>query len=301
MIKNLSSLLNLAQGSKKKVAVAVAEDEVVLKAVKAAIDNKLAEFLLFGNRSELEGMCSEIGLTEGIEIIPTDNSAEAIAGAVEAIATGRADLLMKGKVKTGDLLSVYLKEEYGLRTGRTMNLVSVFEIPGFDRLLIVTDAGMVIAPDLRQKADSIVNASRVAAALGIKKPKVAVLGAIEVVNEKMPATMEAAILSKMAQRHQISDVEVDGPLALDNAVSKEAAKHKGIESPVAGNADILVMPDIEAGNIFYKAMVFLGGALVASTIMGGKVPIILTSRADSDTTKLLSIALNVLIAKGASK
>ncbi|OAA31886.1 phosphate butyryltransferase [Kosmotoga arenicorallina S304] len=300
-MRKLSSLLNLAQGSKKKVSVAVAEDKVVLKAVKAAIDNELAEFQLFGNASSIERMCSEIGLTRGYEIIPANSSAEAVAAAVEAIATGRADLLMKGKVKTGDLLSVYLKEEYGLRTGRTMNLVSVFEIPDFDRLLVVTDAGMVIAPDLRQKADSIVNATKVAIALGIKTPKVAVLGAIEVVNEKMPVTMEAAVLSKMAQRHQIPDVIIDGPLALDNAVSIEAAEHKGIESPVAGKADILVMPDIEAGNIFYKAMVFLGKALVASTIMGGKVPIILTSRADSDKTKLLSIALNVIISKGGSK
>jgi phosphate butyryltransferase len=163
---------------------------------------------------------------------------------------------------------------------------------------VVTDAGMVIAPDLKQKADSIVNASIVARALGIEPPKVAVLGAIEVVNEKMPATLDAAILSKMSQRGQLGKVVVDGPFALDNAVSIEAAKHKGIESPVAGQADILIMPDIEAGNIFYKAMVFLGKAEVASSIVGGKIPIILTSRADSDRTKLYSIALNVLLSEG---
>ncbi|AKI98159.1 bifunctional enoyl-CoA hydratase/phosphate acetyltransferase [Kosmotoga pacifica] len=301
MIDKLSQLFDIAKGSDKKIAVAAAEDEIVLKAVKEAIERDLAEFVLFGDATELKKLCTNVGLSEGFKIVHAASTSEAVTAAVEAVACGKADLLMKGKIKTGELLSVYLKEEYGLRAGRTMNLVSVFEIPGFDRLLIVTDAGMVIAPSLKQKVDSIVNASKVAAALGIDNPKVAILGAIEVVNEKMPATIDAAILSKMAHRNQIPDVIVDGPLALDNAISEEAARHKGIDSPVAGKADILIMPDIEAGNIFYKAMVFLGGALVASTIMGGKAPIVLTSRADSDLTKLLSIALNVLIAKGASK
>ncbi|ACR80841.1 MULTISPECIES: bifunctional enoyl-CoA hydratase/phosphate acetyltransferase [Kosmotoga] len=297
-IRTLSEIVERVRGRKGIVAVAVAEDVVVLKAIKAAVNEEIAEFLLFGNQRKIEEIAGEIGLDHGYKIVGTQSNADAVKKAVEAVAKGEASLLMKGKVKTGDLLSVYLKEEYGLRTGRTMNLVSVFEIPEYSRLLVVTDAGMVIAPDLKQKADSIVNASIVARALGIEPPKVAVLGAIEVVNEKMPATLDAAILSKMSQRGQLGKVVVDGPFALDNAVSIEAAKHKGIESPVAGQADILIMPDIEAGNIFYKAMVFLGKAEVASSIVGGKIPIILTSRADSDRTKLYSIALNVLLSEG---
>jgi len=165
-------------------------------------------------------------------------------------------------------------------------------------LLIVTDAGMTIAPDLEQKVHLIENAVLVARkAVGVEKPKVAILGAIEVVNPKMEATMHAALLAKMNERGQIKNCVVDGPFALDNAVSKEAAEHKGIVSPVAGDADILIMPDIEAGNIFYKAMVFLAGAKVASAIIGAKCPVALTSRADSDETKLLSLALTCLMSE----
>jgi len=229
------------------------------------------------------------------DVIHAHDSREAVRKAVESVAKGDASLLMKGKVKTAEIMSEVLKEEYGLRTGRLLNMVSVFEIANYPRLLIVADAGMVISPTLEQKVDMIHNCVLVAKVLGIKMPKVAVVGAVETVNPKMPVTIDAAALAKMYDRKQIKDAIVDGPLALDNAVSEKAAKHKGIESEVAGKADILILPDIEAANIFYKSLVFLAGAKVASTIVGARVPVVLTSRADSDETKLLSIALTVLV------
>ncbi|HBJ81807.1 phosphate acyltransferase, partial [Pseudothermotoga sp.] len=174
-------------------------------------------------------------------------------------------------------------------------MVSVFDIPSYAKLLAVSDAGMIISPTLEQKVDMINAAVRVMKKFGVEKPKVAVLGAVEIPNLKMSATLDAAILSKMNDRNQIKDCIVDGPFALDNAVSIEAAKHKGVESPVAGDADVLIMPDIEAGNIFYKSMVFLANAKVASVILGARLPIVLTSRADSDETKLYSIALGALL------
>lgn len=295
-MKKLTELLDLARMNKKTVAVAVAEDEVVLKAVKSAIDEKIANFLLYGDSGKIEKLSDKIGLNTGFKTIHCDTKSKAVEGAVSAVSSGEADLLMKGHIKTAAILGVYLKEEFGLKTGKTISLVSVFEVPGHEKLLYVSDAGMIIAPSLKQKADLISNTTKVAITTGIENPKVAILGAVEVVNEKMPATIDAAILSKMSDRNQLKGAIVDGPFALDNAVSEEAARQKGIESPVAGDADILIMPDIEAGNIFYKTLIFLANATVASTVVGGKVPIILTSRADSDLTKLYSIALNVLIA-----
>lgn len=225
-----------------------------------------------------------------------DVSKDQSASKAVEIASKNGDLLMKGSVKTSDLMKVVLQEEYGLRMGATITMVSVFDIPTYHKLLAISDAGMIIAPTLEQKIDMINISVKVMKKLGVEKPKVAVLGAVEVPNSKMSATIDAAVLSKMNDRGQIKDCVIDGPFALDNAISSEAAKHKGIESPVAGDADILIMPDIEAGNIFYKAMVFLANAKVASVILGAKLPIVLTSRADSDETKLYSIALAASLA-----
>lgn len=295
-MKKLSELLDLARKNSKIVAVAAAEDEIVLKAVKEAVNEEIADFILFGDETKINNLLDKIRLDKGYKIIHCETTQIAIEKAVKAVSSGQADILMKGHIKTAAILGVYLKEEFGLKTGKTISLVSVFEVPGHKKLLYVSDAGMIIAPTLKQKADLISNSTEVARATGIDNPKVAILGAVEVVNEKMPVTIEAAILSKMSDRNQLHGSLVDGPFALDNAVSEEAARQKGINSPVAGNADILIMPDIEAGNIFYKTLVFLANASVASTVVGGKIPIILTSRADSDLTKLYSIALNVLIA-----
>lgn len=297
-MKKLSELLEKAKiNGPKVVSVAVAEDNVVLSALEKARKEGIINAILIGDKKKIEQIAVENGIDlNNYEIIDEESESEAAKTAVKLVAERKADFVMKGKIKTGDLMREVLKEEYNLRTGKTLSLVSIFEIPNYHKLLIVSDAGMTIAPSLEQKVDIINNTVFVAKkALGIEKPRVAILGAVEIVNSKMPATIEAAILAKMNNRKQIKGCIVDGPFALDNAVSIEAAKHKGIESPVAGDADILIMPDIEAGNIFYKAMVFLGGARVASTIIGAKVPIALTSRADSDETKLLSLALTNLM------
>ncbi|BBE30052.1 phosphate acetyltransferase [Tepiditoga spiralis] len=282
---------------KKKIAVAVAQDEVVLKAVNNAVENGICNAVLFGDKEEIEKIAKKENINlSNFEIRDYKNKKEAIKNAVESVSKGETDLPMKGKCTTGELLSVFLKEEYGLRTKNTMNLVSVFEIPTYHKLLIVSDAGMLIAPTLQQKIDEVNNAVAVAHKIGIETPKVAIVGAVEQVNTKMVATTDAAIITQMNRRNQIKGCIVDGPFAMDNAISKEAAEHKGIVSDVAGDADIIIMPQIEAGNIFYKSMVFLGNSKVASTILGGKKPVVLTSRADSDEAKLNSIAISVLMA-----
>ncbi|ODN30049.1 bifunctional enoyl-CoA hydratase/phosphate acetyltransferase [Fervidobacterium thailandense] len=294
-MKNLVELLDKAKSvGKRIVSVAAADDDAVLKALDMASKEGIVDAILFGNVEKIKKLAETLNID--ISKFQITESANPADDAVKAVVEGKAHFVMKGNIKTGDLMKAVLKDEYGLKTGRTMSLVSIFETPLYHKLLVVTDAGMTIDPDLEQKVHLIENAVLVAKkALEIEKPKVAILGAIEIVNPKMEDTLHAAILSKMADRGQIKGCIVDGPFALDNAVSKEAAEHKGIVSPVAGDADILIMPDIEAGNIFYKAMVFLAGAKVASVIVGAKCPVALTSRADSDETKLLSIALTCLM------
>lgn len=296
-MKKLYELLDKARSiGKKVVAVAAADDDVVLRAVDMARKEGIIDAILFGDVKKIELHAEKAGVSlKDFEIVDSKNPAD---DAVKAVVEGKAHFVMKGNIKTGDLMKAVLKDEYNLKTGRTMSLVSIFETPLYHKLLIVTDAGMTIAPDLEQKVHLIENAVLVARkAVGVEKPKVAILGAIEVVNPKMEATVHAALLAKMNERGQIKNCIVDGPFALDNAVSKEAAEHKGLVSSVAGDADILIMPDIEAGNIFYKAMVFLAGAKVASAIIGAKCPVALTSRADSDETKLLSLALTCLMSE----
>lgn len=280
----------------KKIAVAAAEDEVVLKAVQKAKEINLCDFILFGDEAKIKNISKEYNIDiSDVEIIHTSNTQDSARKAIEFVSKGEADLPMKGKLATSEILSVYLKDEFGLKTGKTMNLVCVFEIPRYHKLLIIADAGMVIAPSLEQKVSIINNAVSVANKLGIDEPKVAILGALEKVNLKMPATVEAAILTQMNRRGQIKNCIVDGPFAMDNAISKEAAIHKGINSPVAGDADILIVPDIEAGNILYKTLVYFADAKLASSIIGGKKPVVLTSRADSDESKLNAMALSILM------
>ena len=291
---HLEKLVERVRGRGKKLAVAAANDDHVIEAVFKAWREKICEPILFGLKEEIVDIVRKcVPEWERPEIVdcPTGDAGRL---AVETVSKGECDFLMKGKIKTGDLMKIYLDERYGLRTGKTISMVSVMEIPGFGRPLIISDPGMVISPTLEQKVDMIEHCVRVANVLGIKMPKVAIVGAIEIVNPKMPITVEAAILSKMNQRGQIKNCIVDGPFALDNVVSEEAARKKGIESPVAGKADVLILPDIEAANILYKALVFLTKARSASTILGGKVPVVLTSRADSEETKYYSIVLSSL-------
>lgn len=280
----------------RTIAVALAQEPEILRAVSAARERGLANSILIGGEAEIRAVAEEIGLElEGFAIVDEPDPARAAARAVELVRTDRADILMKGLVGTATLLRAVLDKERGLRSENILSHVAVFEPPGYGRLFLLTDAAMNIAPDLQRKAEIIRNAALIANSLGIKRPKVAPICAVELVNTEMPATLDAALLSKMAQRGQLPGVEVDGPLALDNAVSHEAAQRKGIFSPVAGQADILLVPGIEVGNVIYKTLhYFCPGVKLAGLIAGAKAPVVLTSRADSQETKLNSIALSLL-------
>ena len=295
----LEHLIDQAAGQPKKtVAVAVAEDHEVIEAVAKAIKLQLAQFRLYGNQEKIMGMLQEHNLqtSEHIEVIAAQSSAEAAELSVKAVRNGEADVLMKGNIPTANILKAVLNKEWGLRKGSVLSHVAAFEVPNYDRLIFVTDAAMNIAPDVTQKAAIIQNTVEVARAIGIDLPKVAPIAAVEVVNPAMQATIDAAMLTQMNRRGQIKNCVVDGPLALDNAVSQIAAEHKGIVSDVAGKADILLVPTIEAGNVLYKSLVYFADAKVGAMIAGAKAPIVLTSRADSAETKVYSLALAVATA-----
>ncbi|TXS00432.1 phosphate butyryltransferase [Bacillus sp. SH7-1] len=295
----LEHLIDQAAGQPKKtVAIAVAEDHEVIEAVAKAITLQLAQFRLYGNQEKIMGMLQEHGLqtSEHIEVIAAASSAEAAELSVKAVRNGEADVLMKGNIPTANILKAVLNKEWGLRKGSVLSHVAAFEVPNYDRLIFVTDAAMNIAPDVTQKAAIIQNTVEVARAIGMDLPKVAPIAAVEVVNPAMQATIDAAMLTQMNRRGQIKNCVVDGPLALDNAVSQIAAEHKGIVSDVAGKADILLVPTIEAGNVLYKSLIYFADAKVGAMIAGAKAPIVLTSRADSAETKVYSLALAVATA-----
>jgi phosphotransacetylase len=230
------------------------------------------------------------------EIIEAPHSHGSAAKAVELVREGRAEILMKGSLHTDELLGAVVSREGGLRTGRRMSHVFIMDVPTYHKPLVVTDGAINIAPALEDKADICQNAIDLAISLGVDKPKVAILAAVETVTSKMPATLDAAALCKMAERGQIKGGLLDGPLAFDNAISKEAAQTKGITSPVAGDPDILLAPDLEAGNILAKQLSFLANADSAGMVLGARVPIILTSRADSVRSRIASCAVAVLVA-----
>ncbi len=296
MIKSFSDLMKEAKArGPKKVAVAVAQDEVVLEALAIASKEKIATPVLFGDQKAIEAAAAKAKVdVKGWEIADIADMAQASKAAVQAVSSGRADFLMKGLVATATFLKAVLDKEVGLRTGRLLSHVAVMEVSGYHKIFLATDGGMCVKPDLAAKADIINNAVDIAHGLGIEKPKVAVLAAVEVVNPEMPETVEAAELSKMAERGQIKGCILDGPLALDLAVSKEAAEHKKVKSPVAGDADILVLPEIAAGNIFAKALIYMSGAKAAGLIAGASKPVVMLSRSDTREQKLNSIALGVV-------
>jgi phosphate butyryltransferase len=294
MIHKLSELTEKARSkTKRKIAVAAAEDEAVLKSLKAAVNENIVIPVLVGDKSEIEKIAKSIGFDlNDIQIIHNDKGPNMSAQiAVSLVKNGEADILMKGFVSTGSLLKAVLDKENGLRKGQVLSHVAFFESPYYHKLLCVTDVAMNIAPDFDTKVHILNNAVEACHKIGIMNPKVAVIAAVETVNPKMEATVHAAMLKTMSDRKQISGCIVDGPLAIDNAISKEAAMHKGIVSKVAGDCDVILVPDIEAGNIFYKALNFLGGATTAAVIMGAAVPIVLTSRSDSESSKIFSITL----------
>lgn len=238
----------------------------------------------------------QLGLVKGLRI-QKDDPAEAAAEAVAAVRRGEAQLLMKGLLQTATIMKAVLNKEAGLRTGRALSHACVFEVPGWHKLVFVTDVALNVAPDLARKADIVRNQAIMARALGVERPKVAALAAVETVNPDMPATVDARALQEMAERGELGECVVQGPLALDLAVSPESGETKGVTGPVVGDADILLAPDIEAGNILYKGLVYFAKARPAGIIMGAKCPVVLLSRADSPDAKLMSIALGVLAAE----
>ncbi|PFA63953.1 phosphate butyryltransferase [Bacillus sp. AFS015802] len=295
---NLQSIVeNATRIENSTVAVAAAEDKEVLGAVAMAVEKKMADFLLFGDKEEILSLLEEVAPTlishSSIKIKHAFSPQKAAELAVKAVKENEAGTLMKGNVPTAVILKAVLNKEWGLRTGNVLSHVAAFEVAGFERLTFITDAAMNIAPDLQQKAQIIENAVGIARSIGVDMPKVASIAAVEVVNPAMQATVDAASLTMMNQRGQIRECTVDGPLALDNAVSQHAALHKGIESEVAGQADILLVPNIETGNALYKSLIYFAKAKVGAVIAGAKAPIVLTSRADSAESKLYSLALAI--------
>jgi phosphate butyryltransferase len=277
------------------VAVAAAADEDVLEAVRNAIEHGIADFLLFGDQEKIVNLSQKIGLNiDSSKIGHADTVQQAAQMAVAAVRDGKADVVMKGMIQTADFLRAILNKEKGLRTGKVLSHVATFEVPGYDRLIHVTDPALNVAPALPEKMQIAQNIISYCHSLDNMEPKIAVLGAVEVVNPNMPPTLDAAALAQMNRRGQLKGAVIDGPFALDNAVSVEAAEHKGIKSPVAGKADVLFVPDIEAGNILYKSMVYFAKAKIGALVLGAAAPVVLTSRADSPEAKLYSIALAVL-------
>lgn len=298
MINNFEEVLKKVKGIEtKKVAVAVAQDEPVLEAISDAQKRGIVNAILVGDEKKIREIAARIGMDiDKFEIVNETNDKAAALKAVELVSTHKADMVMKGLVDTANFLRSVLNKEIGLRTGKLMSHVAVFEIPGYDRLIFLTDAAFNMYPDLKAKVDILNNAVKVAHAVGIENPKVAPICAVEVVNPDMPATVDASILAKMNDRGQIKGCVVDGPLAIDNALSEEAAKHKKVSGPVAGKADILLMPNIEAGNVMYKTLTYTTAAKNGGLLVGTSAPVILTSRADSHEAKLNSIALAALVA-----
>jgi len=253
--------------------------------------------ILVGPAAKIAEIAKQAGIDLGAtRIVDAPHSHASAARAVELVRQGEAELLMKGSLHTDELLGAVVARDTGLRTGRRLSHVFIMDIPTYHKVLIVTDGAINIAPSLEDKVDIVQNAIDLAVSLGVSRPKVAILGAVETVTSKMPATIDAASLCKMAERGQITGGILDGPLAFDNAISREAARVKGITSEVAGDPDILLAPDLEAGNILAKQLTFLANADSAGLVLGARVPIILTSRADSVRSRIASCAVAMLAA-----
>src|SRR5215813_11295411 len=278
-------------------AVAHPCEESALSGAVEAAQAGLITPILVGPITKINETAKAAGIDPGeLEIVDAPHSVASAAQAVGLVREGKAEVLMKGSLHTDELMSAIVSREGGLRTGRRISHVFIMDVPTYHKVLIVTDAAINIAPALEDKVDICQNAIDLAVSLGLEKPKVAILAAVETVTSKMPATIDAAALCKMAERGQITGAELDGPLAFDNAISKEAAQTKGIRSDVAGDPDILLAPDLEAGNILAKQLTFLANADSAGLVLGAKVPIILTSRADSVRSRIASCAVAMLAA-----
>jgi phosphate acetyltransferase len=279
-----------------KVAVAHPCDESSMRGVGEAMRLLLIEPMLVGPVERIRRAAGQVGLDiGGVELVDAEHSHAAAAKAVELVHAGRAEALMKGSLHTDELMGAVVSKTGGIRTERRLSHCFIMDVPGHPDPLIITDAAVNIAPDLDAKVDIIQNAIDLAHAMGAEQVRVAILSAMETVTTKVPSTIEAAALCKMAERGQITGAVLDGPLALDNAISPEAAAIKKIASPVAGRANILVVPDLEAGNMLAKSLSFLARADAAGIVLGARVPIILTSRADSLLSRLASCAVAVMV------
>jgi phosphate acetyltransferase len=257
----------------------------------------LIEPVLVGPEAKIRGVAADAGIDlTGVRLVGTEHSHASAAKAVEMARAGEVQALMKGSLHTDELMGAVVASATGLRTARRVSHVFVLDVPAYPRMLLITDAAISVAPDIRDKVDIVQNAIELAHVLGIEEPRVAILAAVETVNPAMQATIDAAMLCKMAERGQITGGLLDGPLAFDNAISEEAARTKHIVSPVAGRADILLAPDLEAGNMMAKQLQYLGGADSAGIVLGARVPIVLTSRADSVRSRLASTVVMALLA-----
>ncbi len=294
MITKLSDLYNHIdkQIKKKKLVVAVAQEEHVLEAVAEAKRKNIVDLILVGHEKKIKEILErkELPLSD-VEIINEENIKNAAIASVKIIYAGDGDILMKGNIDSSGFLRALLDKQYGLRKQDILSHVGIIELPNYHKIFALTDGAFNIAPDLNMKISILHNTISFVRKLGIKQPKVAVLGVFERVHPKMQATMDAAILSKMSQRGQIRHCIIDGPLSFDNAISKQSANFKGIDNEVAGDADILLLPNLESANVLYKSIVYFAGAKPACVILGASAPIILTSRTDSEEVKLNSIML----------
>ena len=293
MLKKIEELVDLAKKKGvRRVVVPAANDEEVLLAVAEAVKHGLVKPILIGDRKEIETLAREHAVDlSAAEIVHEPDNDKAAKLAVAKINAGEADVIMKGILGTANYMRPILNKETGIKKAKVLSHVALFNAPRFDRVMAVTDVALNIAPTLDEKVAILENAVSVMNAVGFEKPKVAMLAAVETVKSDMQATVDAACLTKMCERGQIKNCIVDGPLALDNALSVEAAKIKKIVSPVAGHADLLFAPEIVSGNVIYKGLVHFSAVEMAAVIVGAKCPVVLTSRADSHMSKFYSIAL----------
>ncbi len=294
MIKSLDEILEkISNLPKKTIAIAQAADDEMLQVAEAATKNGLADFIFVGNRDEISNLINKNNYQlNSIRIIEASSNHECAEKTIELVKSGEADMPMKGLLPTATFMKAVLDKEKGLRTNKLITQVTVTDNVNNDGLNFITDCAMNINPDLNAKIEIIQNAVFLAHKFGYKLPKVAVLTALEMVNMSMPETVDAAILSKMNDRGQIKDCIIDGPFALDNAISKTSALHKGITSDVAGEADILIVSDIRMGNVLHKSITYFANKRVGSVIIGTASPLVMTSRSDSVQDKLISIALS---------
>ena len=300
MVKKFDDLISkVTECSVKTVSVAVAQDEAVLEAVKAAKERNIANAILVGDEDEIRKIASTLNMNiDDYKIIDVKDKTEAALKAVELVHNGEADMYMKGLIDTKTFLKSVLDKEVGLRNNKPLSHVCVFEIEGVDKLLFLTDVAFMTYPTLEDKVSIINNTVEICNACGIENPKVAPLAAVEVVNPKMPVTVEAAELTKMNEEGKITGCIIDGPLSMDLAICPEAAKEKGAEGrKIVGDADVLLFPDIHAGNLVYKALVHTAKVKNGNIITGTKAPVILTSRSDDFETKVNSIALGSVVAE----